>query len=202
MDYTKSLQNNLSTSNDIFFAGAITKGVGAEPEDFNPDASESLHSDDQSISWVAEAQINSVEKPGYPAETATDSKLSHGQEQLAVITSTTSENYSGNTYGGRLEENGIVTKNEYDGLKIVGDKIDTEVIKKAENIEKKMLDNNDAAGYVDAIRDENFGLSPIIMSNSFEDNSGWNDQGKTSGKTIQFPGAGSVSRNVSGRKAA
>ena len=65
-----------------------------------------------------------------------------------------------------------------------------------------MLDNNDAAGYVDAIRDENFGLSPIIMSNSFEGNSGWNDQGKTSGKTIQFSGAGSVSRNVSGRKAA
>ena len=84
MDYAKSLQNNLSTSNDIFFAGAITKGVGAEPEDFNPDASESLHSDDQSISWVAESQINSVEKPGYPAETATDSKISHGPEQLAV----------------------------------------------------------------------------------------------------------------------
>ena len=50
MDYGQPKQSAQDTSEKLFDSG-ITEGEGVAPENVNPSASESLHSDDQSISW-------------------------------------------------------------------------------------------------------------------------------------------------------
>lgn len=175
MDYGQHSQGSPKTSDDALFAGAITEGVGIKPENSNPDVSESLHSDDQSISWQRSPQERGNKIINFPGDTVDNLESSHNLEQPdGVITPTMPPGVSNDVVGGQPSQDEII-KASFDrtNIKTTGNGLNAEGIKELEKVaDKKLYKEDDAAGYVDTIRGED-GMAFVNLENSYGANSAW-----------------------------
>lgn len=175
MSYGQRSQNGDNTSDDALFAGGLTTGVGVKPENFNPDGAESLHSDDQSISWQRNRQEIGNKIMNFPGESLQNSEVSRDQGGPNVIEPTMPPELNSRITDSQPNSKDAANAAvDYADLRIIGDKISAAVVKKAKAIEReKIWENDDAAGYNDAIRDDHDGVTVTLLDNSFSSNSAW-----------------------------
>ena len=167
-------QGNPRTSDDALFAKAITEGVGVKPESSNPDAAKSLHSDDQSISWQRNPGEIGSKIINFPGNTTKSSELSENQEQSRAITPIMPPGAYNNISETQPDKSKIIEVSfNRTSIKTTGDGLDAEGIKELEKVaDKKLYKEDDAAGYVDAIRGED-GMAIVNLENSYGANSAW-----------------------------
>lgn len=205
MDNGQRLQNGNKLSDDALFADGLTEGVGTKPDISNPDIAESLHSDDQSISWQRGNKIIS-----FPGDSLQGAESLRDQKQPNVTNLTMPPILDAHIVkeqpDGR-EALKSASVSDRANFKIIGDKVNAAVIKKAEAMEReKIWENDDAAGYNDAIRDEHSGVTVTLLDNSFGPNSAWErseeKEATNTSKIIDLSDYGSFGRDSTYKEAA
>lgn len=175
MDYGQHSQSGPKASDDALFAGAITEGVGIKPENTNPDVAESLHSDDQSISWQRGPREIGSKIINFPGDITKESELSQDQGQFGVIEPTMPPGTGNSIIDSTQPSQDKMIEASFDrtSIKTTGDGLDTAGIKELEKVaDSKLYKNDDAAGYVDAIRGED-GMAFTNLENSYGADSAW-----------------------------
>lgn len=175
MNYVNNPQGGLDASNDEFFTGAITEGVGNESENLNPDISESLHSGDRSMSWQRNPQELGNKIINFPGDALKEPESSQSTTDNlgTIVSNVTPEN---NNSVDELQYNkDAVNETGFDrtNIKTTGDGLDTAGIKELEKLaDRKLYKEDDAAGYVDTIRGED-GMTFANLENTYGSNSAW-----------------------------
>ena len=141
--------------NDLV-ANGITAGVGNRPADENPDHEQSITFD--ALRNKPDAQdSHNVSEENSPEETLA---------QIQLITNTATPQHNS------IQPKPDRAKNEkLSSITISGGNLDLKYALEIQNTANDMLNKKDAAGFVDAIRDENYGAVTMTLKNSFGDKS-------------------------------
>ena len=136
-------------------ASGITVGVGDLPPDKNPDQ-------EQSITY------NALKNEPHVQKTPNAQKNGLTKENLAQIQPADSVSFQ---YDSDQPKPNIPQTKKISSITISGDSIDLKDVLEVQNVADDMLNSGDAAGFNNAIRDEEYGAVATTLRNSFGDKS-------------------------------
>ena len=153
----------------------FTADAGADSVNANSfEAKNNLDLTNTDISWQRNPQEIGNKIINFPGNNLENPKSHHNQENFAIIEPTMPPGASDGIDKSQPNKDKIIEASfNRTSIKTTGDGLDAEGIKELEKVaDKKLYKEDDAAGYVDAIRGED-GMAVVNLENSYGPNSAW-----------------------------
>lgn len=181
MGYGRTDKTDSAGVQNFFTAGAGTDSVNTN----NFEAENNLDLTNTDISWQRNPQEIGNKIINFPGNNPENPKSHHNQENFAVIEPTMPPGANNGINKSQPDKDKIIEASfDRTSIKTTGDGLDSAGIEELEKVaDKKLYKDDDAAGYVDAIRGED-GMAFVNLENSYGANSAWK---KAAWQTISVP---------------